>query len=194
LDGYGKNRCGVILVKIKLLLFVILIFGFSNPSTIADSKYPKTDSQTLEKIKTKATFKMLVPHKLIPNWTLEIKYPYPLDLTKPIGNIRLHYFNKEDAFMVGIEQFKATGYKITREEISIEPNGKQIRRSVTENFMPDYSGEVIFVNNHEGRFMPFKPKGKPGGYLWWIEDDTYISMDSQVLTKDEMMKIAKSMQ
>jgi hypothetical protein len=181
----------VILVKIKLLLIVVLIFGFSNQSAIADSKYPKTDSQTLEKIKKKATFKMLVPHKLPPNWTLEVKYPYPLDMTKPIDSINLHYFNKDDAFMVGVEQFKAKGHKIIRQEIKIDAsNGKQSHSSIIEDFKPDYSGEVVFVNNHEGRFIPFQ--GSSGGNLWWIRDNTYLRMDSHVLTKKEMLKLAIS--
>jgi hypothetical protein len=158
----------------------------------ADSKYPKTDSQTLEKIKMEATFKMLVLHKLPSTWTIEIKSPYPLDMTKPINSIDLHYFNKDDAFMVGIEQFKVKGHKINRQEITIDAsNGNRSYGSVIEDFTPDYSGEVVFVNYHKGRFTPYK--GTAGGYLWWIQNDTYLRMNSHVLTKEEMQKLAKSM-
>jgi hypothetical protein len=181
----------VIIVKIKLLLIVVLFFWFSIHSAVADSKYPKTDSQTLEKMKKKATFKMLVPHKLNPNWTLEVKFPYPLDMTKPLDSIRLHYFNKDDAFMVGIEQFKANGHKIAREETKIDvSNGKTSHSSIIEDFTPDYSGEAVFVNNREGRFTTFQ--GSSGGILWWIQGNTYLCMDSPVLTKKEMLKLARS--
>ena len=37
---------------------------------------------------------------------------------------------------------------------------------------------------------PIQPKG---GSLWWIEEDTFISMDSFVLTIDELLKLALAM-
>jgi hypothetical protein len=182
-----KTRGGK--MNLKILLTFILTLGISVTYVDASPKYPKTDLQTLKKIKEITTFKLLLPEKLPSNWTLEIKFPYPLDTTKPISNVWLHYFDKDEKFMVGIGQFKASGY-VTREEISIDSSGKQNHRRLTERFKPDFSGEIIYVNEHQGRFMPIQPKG---GYLWWIENDTFISMSSLVLTKDEMLQIANLM-
>ncbi|MDQ0896418.1 hypothetical protein QFZ80_000246 [Paenibacillus sp. V4I7] len=167
------------IMKTKLILILVLFFGVSIPSAIAKSNYPKIDFRTLTKIKNKANFKMFVPHELPPKWTLEVKIPYPLDITKPINDIRLHYFSQDDEYMVGIQQFKETRNTILEKE----------------SVSPDYIVEKIFVNNHEGRFSPWwKTRGENGGYLSWVQDGTYITMDSFNLTKDEMMKLAKLME
>jgi hypothetical protein len=165
-------------MKTKLILILVLFFGVSIPSAIAESNYPKIDFRTLTKIKNKTTFKMLIPHELPPKWNLEVKFPYPLDISKPINDIRLHYFNQDDEFMVGIQQFKATRNTILEKE----------------SMSLDYIVEKVFINNHEGRFSPWwKTRGKNGGLLYWIQDGTYIQMDSFSLTKDKMMQLAKSM-
>lgn len=165
-------------MKIKLLLIVALFFGFSIHSAIADTKYHKTDSKTLAKIKHKATFKMLVPSKIPPKWTLEVKVPYPLDLTKPINDIQLHYFNQDEMFMVAIRQYKATRDTVLEKESS----------------SPNYLVEKVFIHNTEGRFTPrWRTSGENGGYLSWIQNGTYIQMESFNLTKDGMMKMAELM-
>jgi hypothetical protein len=180
-------------MKTKLVVLMMILFNVLKNTAYAESKYPKADMQTLLKIKQKTNFKMMIPQHLPSGWTVEVKYPFPLDLSKPIHNVRFHYFNKEDAFMFGITQFKAIGHKITREEVITEPNGTQSRRSIIEEFKPDYSGEVVFINHNEGRFMPFQSKMQSGGVLWWIEIGTYINMDSMILSKKELLNIAQSM-
>ncbi|SFM35278.1 hypothetical protein SAMN03159341_1282 [Paenibacillus sp. 1_12] len=173
-------------MKLKNILTFVLTLGISVSNVYANPKYQKTDSETLKKIKEITTFKLLLPAKIPSNWTLEIKYPYPLEITKPITKVRLHYFDKDESYMLGIEQFKASGY-VTKEEIRIDPTGNQIHQLTAEKFLPDLSGEILYVNGHQGRFMPTQPKG---GDLWWIENDTFIRMNSLILTKEEMLKIA----
>lgn len=34
---------------------------------------------------------------------------------------------------------------------------------------------------------------KPGGYLRWVQDGTFIEIDSGALSKEMMVKLAKSM-
>ncbi|MBP1989556.1 DUF4367 domain-containing protein [Paenibacillus eucommiae] len=93
-------------------------------------------------------------------------------------DIRLHYFYQDAEFMLGIQQFKATRYTILEKEST----------------SPDYIVEKVFINNHLGRFSPWwKTRGENGGFLCWIQEGTYIKMDSFSLTKDEMIQLAESM-
>mgnify|MGYP001954955926 CR=1 FL=1 len=61
-----------------------------------------------------------------------------------------------------------------------------------EEFKPNYHiGETVIINGNEGRYISWK--NSPGGLLWWIQDDTYIEIDSGTLTKGEMIKLAKTL-
>ncbi|AEI39696.1 DUF4367 domain-containing protein [Paenibacillus mucilaginosus] len=56
----------------------------------------------------------------------------------------------------------------------------------------DTSGEIIELNRLDARFIPWSGHTS-GGFLRWIQDDTYVELDSGELSKNEMIKIAKSM-
>ncbi|WP_156130914.1 hypothetical protein NYE80_21430 [Paenibacillus sp. FSL H7-0357] len=45
------------------------------------SNYHKLDSTTLGKVKQKAKFTLFDPKSIPTEWTVELKYPYPLDET-----------------------------------------------------------------------------------------------------------------
>lgn len=78
---------------------------------------------------------------------VEVKHPYPLDLSKTITMVRLHYFDNHENYVVGIEQHKANNYKITREEIIIDVKNKKEKRTKVEvPFIPSQSGELIIFN------------------------------------------------
>ncbi|WDM28993.1 DUF4367 domain-containing protein [Paenibacillus mucilaginosus] len=48
------------------------------------------------------------------------------------------------------------------------------------------------MNRLDARFIPWSGHTS-GGFLRWIQDDTYVELDSGELSKNEMIKIAKSM-
>jgi hypothetical protein len=168
--------------RIICLLLVMVMLGLTGSTAYAKespaqtSKYHKLDNSTLNEVKQKATFTLLVPQSIPNDWTVELKYPYPLDTTKPIHSVRLHYFDKDENYMLGIEQYKAGGLKSKSND-----------------------GQLVKLNGYKARFEGWANTGQivnghliRGGYLRWVEEDTYIQIDSQSLNKDEMISIAKS--
>ncbi|UJF31243.1 DUF4367 domain-containing protein [Paenibacillus hexagrammi] len=176
------------MMKIKFL-FIIVLAIYLPGLAFAESKYHKLDSRTLTKIKKQVTFKMLLPQEqsLPRGWTVEVKNPFPLDINKPIRKIRLHYFDKNEHYLFGLEQYSVKGRKVIREDT----NGQNSRRSYLDDFGPSTNGIKVFVNNCEGRFVHWAlTNGEKGGFLWWIQDDTYIEMESLTISETEMLRIA----
>ncbi|WP_166245313.1 hypothetical protein [Paenibacillus turpanensis] len=148
-------------------------------------------STVLSEIKEKTDFRFMLP--ISNEWKVEVKYPYPLDLSKTISMVRLHYFDSNENYVVGIEQHRVSGYKITREETIIDvKNNEERTAKVEEYFTPIQRGELVYLNGIEARFESWANTNK-GGILRWINDGTYLEMDSSRLTKTEMIDLAKSM-
>lgn len=158
------------------------------------SNYHKLDSTTLDKVKQKSIFTLFVPKSIPTNWTVELKYPYPLDITKPIQNVRLHYFDDTENYMVGIEQHKAIGYKVKKELIEFDVRNKTSTKTIVEeDFKFEAQGEIIKLNGIEARFTPWGDNTL-GGVLRWVQDGTYIEMDSTQLPKMDMIKMVESLE
>ncbi|WP_018759613.1 DUF4367 domain-containing protein [Paenibacillus terrigena] len=95
--------------------------------------------------------------------------------------------------LFGIEEHKSDGYKIRRvETISDVRNHTSTDKTIVEEFKFDVRGEKININGIEARFVPWA-NHKPGGYLRWVQDGTFIKIDSGALSKEMMVKLAKSM-
>jgi len=160
----------------------------------ASSKFHKLDSTELNKVRLKSEFKLLVPGNIPDNWTVELKVPYPFDSTRTIQNVRLHYFDKDENYMFGIEQHKAIGYKLIKKHTYIDVrNNTSETKDVEEDFKFDTSGDIIKFNGLEARFTPWGKSSTPGGSLRWIQEGTYIEIVSSEMSKKKMIKIAKSM-
>jgi hypothetical protein len=135
---------------------------------------------TIEEVQKKADFKVLFPEQVPQEWLLEIK-TYPVEETEKFNSFRLHFLDKNDKYLIaGISQKKA-----------VSTNLKENRQ------LPSDRGEVVHINNYEGRFEAWarskNDKEIPGGILRWIQNGTYLTMESTTLHKDEMIKLAKSM-
>jgi hypothetical protein len=92
--------------------------------------------------------------------------------------------------MFGIEQHKAIGYKSKREETYFDVrNNTSTTKVIEENFKFDTSGEIVKLNGIEARFA----YGTQGGCLRWVQDGTYIEMDSFRLSRKQMVILAESM-
>jgi 6-pyruvoyl-tetrahydropterin synthase len=178
-------------MRTLMLLLLTMIFLLPvNHTTV----FANLNKQTVHDLKEQTDFKLLLPKKLSVKRS-EIKEPYPLDLTKNIGKVRLHYFDRTgENLLIGITQHKATDYKEERIEITVHPNNQSETKIKFEEFKPNFEmGEEIFINGNEGRFVPWGQTWLPGGILWWIDHETYIEMDSSHLNKKQMIKIANSM-
>lgn len=96
------------------------------------------------------------------NWHLE---------TKPSrDSIRLHYFDQDNRYVVGI--YETAAERATPSPIN--PNTKSIIR-----------GRIRY------RFTRWANCDK-GGILWWCQKGTFCCMDSIVLSPDEMLSLART--
>jgi len=135
------------------------------------------DSPTISEIENKVNFKVFNPSNVPEGWTLEIK-TYPGGVQDNVTKFRLHYMDKHDEhLMIGIEQRKATNIQ-----------------------KKHFNTEKVEVNGHNAYFKEWNNSGEvvsgkviSGGLLYWVQEGTYIEMDSSVLNKDKMLEIANSM-
>ncbi|RCW40859.1 DUF4367 domain-containing protein [Paenibacillus prosopidis] len=174
---------------VKKLIFIMILTMVSvvNPNLVSADI-------GLDSLKSATDFKLFTPHYSTKSWKLEIKEPYPIDLDRSIVKVRLHYFDKSgQTYMFGVEQHKAKGYKIKRSETTIDVRNKtSTTKVIEEDFKFDTSGENEEINGIEARFQPWGD-GTPGGVLRWVQDGTYIEIDSMHLSQKQMVKLAESM-
>ncbi|EMI3505938.1 DUF4367 domain-containing protein [Bacillus cereus group sp. Sample62] len=133
----------------------------------------------MSEVREKVRFKVYVPQQLPNNWTLEIK-TYPWEETENINYFRMHYMDKKDKkLLLGIEQRKETSNK---EEI--HPHANQVNINGYTGYFEEWgnSGEL----DKKGELVT-------GGLLSWTQKGTYIQMNSSRITKDKMLKIARSL-
>lgn len=165
------------LLFIRLLVVFILIQNIPLIVQAKEIKY-NHESITLSEIKKKVDFKVVVPHNIPDDWTLEIK-TYPWDEKDKITNFRLHYMDSDDKYLlIGIEQSKESSNK----EMNI--NAKQVD-----------------VNGHKGFFVEWGNSGEldkkgeivTGGLLRWIQEGTYVEMESSRVSRNKMLEVARSM-
>lgn len=174
---------------ILALILTIFLMPFYNGTVSAN-----IDKQTIIELKKQTDFKLLIPKKLFEK-SLEIKEPYPLDGIKIVDKVRLHYLDSTgENLLIGITQHKVLGYEEERVEINVFPNNQSETKIRLVEFKPNFeSGDEIFINGNEGRFLQWGQSSLPGGILWWIDNNTYIEMDSSHFTNKQMLKIANSM-
>jgi hypothetical protein len=161
------------------LLIVLVLTSYSSILVQAKEIKYNHNSITVSEIKKKVDFKVLTPKQIPNDWTLEIK-TYPWGEKNNITNFSLHYMDRNDVYMmVSVDQRKMTSKKIKE----IGPNAK-----------------LVDVNGNKGYFEEWVNSGQldskgeiiTGGILYWIQDGTYIQMNSSRITKDKMLGIARS--
>ncbi|MED2133304.1 MULTISPECIES: DUF4367 domain-containing protein [Brevibacillus] len=142
-------------------------------------QYGPHNTITIETLQKEIDFKLLVPTKIPKDWILEIKEGPRTDGKQDYCN--LNFLDKNDQYlMMSLNQKKA---------IFKELDSYQNRRDNTE---------IVQINNFEGHFEAWVggrngANDTPGGYLRWIQKGTYVEMESSRLSKEEMIKIAKSL-
>lgn len=180
---------------ISLIFICWISVGINNNLLIASAKPTLTFSDfELYKLKTIADFKLFTPSSSVQSYKLEIKEPYPFDHSRSVSKVRLHFFDESGkTYLFGIEEHKAVGYKMNRVVTNIDlRNQSSTTRTIVEEFKFNGHGEKINMNGIEGRFEQWA-NHKSGGYLRWIQDGTFIEIQSGDLTKEEMILIAISM-
>ncbi|MDM5222398.1 DUF4367 domain-containing protein [Peribacillus sp. NJ11] len=162
---------------IRLLVVFILIQNIPLIVQAKEIKY-NHESITLSEIKRKVDFKVVVPQNIPNDWTLEIK-TYPWDEKDKITNFRLHYMDSDDKYLlIGIEQSKESSNK----EMNI-------------------NADQVDINGHKGFFVEWGNSGEldkkgeivTGGLLRWIQEGTYVEMESSRVSRNKMLEVARSM-
>ncbi|MGY5343562.1 hypothetical protein ACXFAU_14045 [Paenibacillus glucanolyticus] len=180
---------------VSLIFICTLSVGINVEPLIATTR-PKLFSINidLDKLQNAADFKLLAPPHSDQRYKLEIKEPYPFVPGKPVSKVRLHFFDESgQTYLFAIEEHNAVGYKIEREVTSIDIRNRiSTTRTIVEDFKFSERGEKIIINGSEGRFEPWA-NHIAGGLLRWVQDGTFIEIDSKVFTKEEMVYLAKSM-
>lgn len=165
------------LIRLIIVLFLIIC---SPTSILAKEIKYNRNSMTVSEIKKKVDFKVFTPKRIPRDWTLETK-TYPWGVTENFTNFRLHYFDRNGAeLMVGIEQRK----RISSIDDDFRLNGtKQVDINGHKGYFKEWANSGTYLN---GKFIM-------GGLLFWSQDGTFITMDSDNLTDEIMVKIARSM-
>jgi hypothetical protein len=144
----------------------------SNPMIIGakEIKY-NHNCLTISEIKKKVDFTVLTPQKIPDNWTID---------TKISPWVMLHYMDSKDTkMMVGIDL--RMGFPLSDDDFP--------------------SAEKVDINGNNGYFSRWGDSGKldnkgepiTGGLLRWVQDGTYVEMNSSRLPKENMLEIARSM-
>jgi hypothetical protein len=165
---------------ISSLLLILFLGTVSSSIAFAQEIKYNHNSITIAEVKEEVNFKVLVPKKIPEEWTLEIKTRDNKE--ENLSGIRLHYMDENDEnIMLGIEE-----KKVSKRAIS------QLEEEISE-------GDKIKVNDVLAYYQEWANSGKKlngkiisGGLLTWIQDETYVQMDSSFLSKDEMIEIART--
>lgn len=151
---------------------IVLVLLVSNPMVITakEIKY-NHNSITIPEIKKKVDFTVLTPQNIPDNWTLDTKI-------EPM--VMLHYMNSKDTkLMVAIHLGR--GFPLSNEDF---PHSQQVDINGNKGYFQEWidSGEV----DKYGATIT-------GGLLNWVQDGTYVEMNSSRLSKEKMLEIASSM-
>jgi hypothetical protein len=169
-------------MKLIFNLLLILFFIAVSSSSIALAKETKYNhnSITIAEVKEEVDFKVLVPKKISKEWTLEIKTRDNKDGNLSV--IRLQYMDENDEnLMVGIEE-----KKVSKKAIS------QLEEEFSEGDKIKINGVSAYYQEWDNNGKTFNGKIISGGLLTWIQNGTYVQMDSSSLSKDEMVEIART--
>ncbi|MBB6732684.1 hypothetical protein [Cohnella zeiphila] len=150
-----------------------------------------TSSDQLDDLKEVATFKLQTLEN--PSYTAEIKVPYPLDPGQPVSRARIHYFDKySQKFVFSLDEHKASGYKEMRTETIVDiRNHTTTTRMIEEDFKFIPRGKKVRINKTQAYFEPWANR-ETGGYLRWIQNGTYVEMESVELPEQIMVDLAKT--
>lgn len=129
------------------------------------------NSKTISEIQKEVDFPVLNPKKIPDVWTLDTK-------TSPW--IMLHYMDSKDTkLMVSIHLRK--GFRLFDEDFPYR--------------------QQVDINGNKGYFQVWEESGEvdkngdtiTGGILNWVQNGTSVEMNSSLLSKEQMLEIARSM-
>ncbi|MFD3447086.1 DUF4367 domain-containing protein [Microbacteriaceae bacterium 4G12] len=156
--------------KLMIALFVVVICSHLNISV-----YAENNDFSLKELKGKTSFNCFIPTDIPKYWNVELKYPEQVHAN--MKEIQIHFFNKAGT------------------QLELTVNEKSAANTIVEPYEHE---ERVKIKNMNGVFHPITPtkriKDVQGGQLIWVQDGTMITLFSLRISKQELMKIAQSMQ
>lgn len=150
------------------------------------------DTSTLEYLQSKTNFNIYIPSKLHSASNFEIKEPYDFKQAE-VPFVLVNYFNESGSYVFGLRQLKNNSY-ITKEITEFDVKKKtQTTKKIKQKFTLEPLGEQVLINGSTGWYETYKGGEDKGGVLRWVNDGTYIEMDTIQLSKSAMINIAESM-
>ncbi|MBJ8031755.1 DUF4367 domain-containing protein [Bacillus cereus group sp. N21] len=164
-----------IVLKLVIALFIFTICNHFNTSIYAESIEMANKNFSLKQLKGKTSFNCFIPTDIAKDWNIELKYPEHVH--ENMKKVQIHFLNK-------------TG---TQLKVAIVENAAE-----NTDIQPGDHGEIVKIKNINGVFHPLtttkRIKDVQGGQLIWIQDGTMITLFSSRISKEELIKVAKSMQ
>lgn len=156
--------------KLMIALFVVVICSHLNIGV-----YAENINFSLKELKGKTSFNCFIPTDIPKHWNVELKYPEQVHAN--MEKIQIHFLNKAG----------------TELELAVIE-----KSAVNANIEPYEHEEKVKIKNMNGVFRRLTPtkrdKNVQGGQLIWAQDGTIITLFSSRISKQELMKIAQSMQ
>ncbi|PFK18830.1 DUF4367 domain-containing protein [Bacillus cereus] len=164
-----------IVVKLIIVFFIFILCSHFNASIYAESIKIANKNFSLKQLKGKTSFNCFIPTDIAKDWNIELKYPEHVH--KNMEKVQIHFLNKTGT------QLKVAIIENSAKNIDIQPGDH---------------GEIVRIKNINGVFHRLTPtkriKDVQGGQLIWIQDGTIITLFSSRISKEELIKVAKSMQ
>ncbi|MGA4467106.1 DUF4367 domain-containing protein [Bacillus bombysepticus] len=161
--------------KLMIAMFIFMTCSQLSINVYAENMDMVNKEFSLEKLKGKTSFHCFIPKEIAKHSNIELKYPEQVH--KNVKKVQIHFLNK---------------------------TGTQLKVAVIESAAKDHDiqtgehGERVKINSMTGVFYPLTPtkriKDVPGGQLMWLQDGTMIELFSSRISKQELIKIAQSMQ
>jgi len=173
------------MIKLVLLSLSILI---STGVNMNEHTQPE-----IEQLSKYTNFEMYAPSNLEEGNHYEIRVPSDVSQTKYTEVVVINYFNAKGSYLVGVRQQRNNAY-MAQEIIEFDvKNRTQTTKKIIRKITLEPRGELVSVNGSEGRYEAYLGTNASGGILKWVQSDTYIELDTSILSKSSLMKIAESM-
>lgn len=137
-------------------------------------------------------FNIYVPKAMKSATHYEIKSPE--NLAPKIDYILINYFDENNRYVFGIRQLKNNSI-VEKELVTIDiKTGSEKSKIIPYKVQLEPKGERVDINGNTGWYVSYIGKQPTGGILTWIQEDTYMEIDTSKLDKNSVIEIAKTME
>ncbi|WP_413406161.1 hypothetical protein [Paenibacillus amylolyticus] len=150
------------------------------------------DNEAIKELNRVTNFNIYVPKAMKSATHYEIKSPE--NLAPKIDYILINYFDENNRYVFGIRQLKNNSI-VEKELVTIDiKTGSEKSKIIPYKVQLEPKGERVDINGNTGWYVSYIGKQPTGGILTWIQEDTYMEIDTSKLDKNSVIEIAKTME